>query len=215
MPIALAFAFGGIYAAKAEGTLGWAPMQIGGATAFALYVPVLAAFIAFSIADRPGIAPGLIGGMPATTIGSGFLGGIVAGFIAGYLTQFLSDKIRLPQHLQGLKPVLILPFLSTLLVGLIMIYIVGPPVKVALNVLTTWLNGMQESSALVLGLILGTMMAFDMGGPMNKAAYTFSVGLLASKIYAPMAAVMAAGMTPPLGLALAVTLFKSRFTAEE
>ncbi|MCP3942138.1 MAG: PTS fructose-like transporter subunit IIB [Desulfobacteraceae bacterium] len=213
--IALAFAFGGIYAGDAKGSLGWALMQIGGATAFTLYVPVLAGFIAYSIADRPGITPGLVGGMLAMTVGSGFLGGILAGFIAGYLTRFLNNKINLPDNLQGLKPVLILPVLSTLVVGLLMIYIVGPPVKIALNSLETWLIGLQQGSALILGLILGAMMAFDMGGPVNKAAYTFSVGLLASKIYMPMAAVMAAGMVPPLGLALAATLFKSRFTIDE
>jgi PTS system fructose-specific IIC component len=213
--IALAFAFGGIYASKAEGTLGWALMQIGGTTAFALFVPVLSAFIAFSIADRPGIAPGLIGGMLATTVGAGFLGGIVSGFLAGYLTKFLNDRIKLPENLQGLKPVLILPVLSTLIVGLAMIFVVGPPMKVVLTGLTDWLKGMQTTSAIVLGLILGAMMAFDMGGPVNKAAYTFAVGLLASNVTAPMAAVMAAGMTPPLGLALAATLFKNRFTADE
>lgn len=213
--IALAFAFGGIYAGDKEGTLGWALMQIGGATAFKLFVPVLGAFIAYSIAERPGIAPGLIGGLLATTVGSGFLGGIVAGFLAGYLTKFLNDKIQLPQNLQGLKPVLILPFLSTLIVGLLMIYFIGPPVKVVLTAMTDWLQSMQSTSALVLGLILGAMMAFDMGGPVNKAAYTFAVGLLSSQIYGPMAAVMAAGMTPPLGLALAATLFKNRFTADE
>ena len=213
--IALAFAFGGIYAGDAEGTFGWALMQIGGATAFALFVPVLAGFIAYSIADRPGLTPGLIGGMLATTVGAGFLGGIVAGFIAGYLTQFLNDKIKLPENLQGLKPVLILPLVSTLIVGLLMIFLIGPPVKAALNGLETWLMGLQQGSALLLGLILGAMMGFDMGGPVNKAAYTFSVGLLASKIYAPMAAVMAAGMVPPLGLALAVTVFKNRFTPDE
>jgi PTS system fructose-specific IIC component len=213
--IALAFAFGGIYAGDAKGTFGWALMQIGGATAFALFVPVLAGFIAYSIADRPGITPGLVGGMLASTVGAGFLGGIAAGFIAGYLTQFLNNRIKLPENLQGLKPVLILPLLSTLIVGLLMIYLIGPPVKVALNGLETWLKGLQQGSALLLGLILGAMMAFDMGGPVNKAAYTFSVGLLASKIYAPMAAVMAAGMVPPLGLALAATLFKNRFTADE
>ena len=213
--IALAFAFGGIYAGDAKGTFGWALMQIGGATAFALFVPVLAGFIAYSIADRPGITPGLIGGMLATTVGAGFLGGIVAGFIAGYLTQFLNNIIKLPENLQGLKPVLILPLVSTLIVGLLMIFVIGPPVKVAMNGLEAWLAGLQQGSALLLGLILGAMMAFDMGGPVNKAAYTFSVGLLASKIYAPMAAVMAAGMVPPLGLALAATLFKNRFTADE
>jgi fructose PTS system EIIBC or EIIC component len=213
--IALAFAFGGIYAGKEEGSLGWALMQIGGATAFALYVPVLAGFIAYSIADRPGITPGLVGGMLASTLGAGFLGGILAGFMAGYLTKFLNDKINLPDNLQGLKPVLILPVLSTLIIGLLMIYLVGPPVKIALTALETWLTGMQQASALMLGLLLGAMMAFDMGGPVNKAAYTFAVGLLASKIYMPMAAVMAAGMVPPLGLALAATIFKNRFTADE
>ncbi|SHJ36312.1 PTS system D-fructose-specific IIB component (F1P-forming), Frc family (TC 4.A.2.1.1)/PTS system D-fructose-specific IIC component (F1P-forming), Frc family (TC 4.A.2.1.1) [Malonomonas rubra DSM 5091] len=213
--IALAFAFGGIYAGDNEGTLGWALMQIGGATAFKLFVPVLGAFIAYSIAERPGIAPGLIGGLLATTVGSGFLGGIVAGFLAGYLTKFLNDKIQLPQNLQGLKPVLILPFLSTLIVGLLMIYVIGPPVNVVLTAMTDWLQGMQSTSSLVLGLILGAMMAFDMGGPVNKAAYTFGVGLLSSQIYGPMAAIMAAGMVPPLGLALAATLFKNRFTDDE
>ncbi len=213
--IALAFAFGGIYAGDQEGTLGWALMQIGGATAFSLFVPVLSGFIAYSIAQRPGIAPGLIGGMLASTVGAGFLGGIVSGFLAGYLTKFLNDVIKLPRDLQGLKPVLILPFLSTLVVGLLMIFIIGPPVKVALTALTEWLQSMQHTSAVVLGLILGAMMAFDMGGPVNKAAYTFSVGLLASKIYGPMAATMAAGMTPPLALGLAATFFKSRFTADE
>lgn len=213
--IALAFAVGGLDAGKQEGTLAWALMTIGGGTAFSLYVPVLAAFIAWSIADRPGLTPGLIGGMLAMTLGAGFLGGIAAGFLAGYVTKWLSTHIRLTENLEGLKPVLILPLLSTLVAGLVMIYVVGPPVKGLLTALTNWLNGMQETSAVVLGVLLGAMMAFDMGGPVNKAAYTFAVGLLASRVYGPMAAVMAAGMTPPLGLALAATLFKSRFTPEE
>jgi PTS system fructose-specific IIC component len=143
------------------------------------------------------------------------LGGIVAGFLAGYLTLWLNNAIKLPKNLQGLKPVLILPLLSTLVIGLAMIYLIGPPMKVVNDAMTTWLRGMQTGSAVVLGLILGAMMAFDMGGPINKAAYTFSVGLLTSNIAAPMAAVMAAGMTPPLGLALAAFMFKNRFTAEE
>ncbi len=213
--IALAFAVGGLDAGAHEGTLAWALMKIGGGTAFQLYIPVLAAFIAYSIADRPGLTSGLIGGMLAMSLGAGFLGGIAAGFLAGYATKFMNDHIRLPIHLEGLKPVLILPLLSTLAVGLIMIFVVGPPVTAVLNALTGWLNGMQATSALVLGALLGAMMAFDVGGPVNKAAYTFAVGLLASKVYGPMAAVMAAGMTPPLGLALAATLFKDRFTQEE
>jgi fructose PTS system EIIBC or EIIC component len=213
--IALAFAIGGLDAGEQQGTLAWALMQIGGGTAFLLYIPVLAAFIAYSIADRPGIAPGLVGGMLATTLGAGFLGGIAAGFLAGYVTKLLNDHIRLPETLQGLKPVLILPLLSTLAVGLVMVFVVGPPVKAVLEALTGWLNGMQATSAVVLGAVLGAMMAVDMGGPLNKSAYTFAVGLLASKVYGPMAAVMAAGMTPPLGLALAAVLFKNRFTQEE
>jgi PTS system fructose-specific IIC component len=190
-------------------------MNIGGSTAFALFVPVLAAFISYSIADRPGIAPGIVGGMLATSVGSGFLGGIVAGFLAGYLTLFLNNAIKLPKNLQGLKPVLILPVLSVLVVGLAMIYLIGPPMKAVNDGLTNFLKGMQTGSAVMLGLILGAMMAFDMGGPVNKAAYAFSVGLLSSQVYSPMAAVMAAGMTPPLGLALAAILFKNRFTPEE
>jgi PTS system fructose-specific IIC component len=213
--IALAFAIGGLNAADHEGTLAWALMKIGGGTAFTLYVPVLAAFIAYSIADRPGLTSGLIGGMLATSLGAGFLGGIAAGFLAGYTTKLMNDYIRLPANFEGLKPVLILPLLSTLAVGLIMIFLVGPPVKILLVGLTNWLTGMQASSAVALGILLGAMMAFDMGGPLNKAAYTFAVGLLASKVYGPMAAVMAAGMTPPLALGLASTLFKNRFNQEE
>ncbi len=215
LAIALAFAIGGIHAGDQPGTLAAALSQIGGATAFHLFVAVLSAFIAFSIADRPGIAPGLVGGMLAQNLGAGFLGGIASGFLAGYLTKFLSDKIKLPVNLEGLKPVLILPFLSTISVGLLMIFVVAPPVQGLNHAMNDWLNGMRGANALVLGMILGGMMAFDMGGPINKAAYTFAVGLLASKIYTPMAAVMAAGMTPALGLGLAAFLFKSRFDTEE
>jgi PTS system fructose-specific IIC component len=213
--IALAFALGGIYAGDREGTLAWALSQVGGGTAFRLFVAVLSGYIAFSIADRPGLAPGLVGGMLAQDLGAGFLGGIVSGFLAGYLTKFLADRIRLPQTLEGLKPVLILPFLSTLAVGLLMIFVIAPPVQGLNNALNGWLLGLRGANAVLLGILLGAMMAFDMGGPLNKAAYTFAVGLLASKIYTPMAAVMAAGMTPPLGLALAAFLFKSRFDFEE
>jgi len=190
-------------------------MMIGGSTAFALFVPILAAYISYSIADRPGITPGIIGGMLATTVGSGFLGGLLAGFLAGYVTLALTTYIKLPKNLQGLMPVLILPLLSTLIVGLAMVYVVGPPMKIVNDAMTAWLKNMQSGSAAVLGVILGAMMAFDMGGPVNKAAYAFSVGLLSSQVYEPMAAVMAAGMTPPLGLALAALISKARFTAEE
>ena len=213
--IALAFAVGGIYAGDQKGTLGWALMQIGGASAFALFVPIFAGFISFSIADRPGLTPGLIGGMLASSLGAGFLGGIAAGFLAGYFTSWLNRTLKLPEQLEGLKPILLLPLISSLVVGLSMIYLIGPPVKIIMDAVSAWLNAMQGSSALFLGLILGGMMAFDMGGPINKAAYTFAVGLVATKIYGPMAAVMAAGMVPPLGVALAASIFKNRFTSDE
>jgi fructose PTS system EIIBC or EIIC component len=215
--IALGFAFGGINADTATGTLGYNLFQIGANAAFALFVPILAGYISYSIADRPGLAPGMIGGVLAGSAftGSGFLGGIIAGFLAGYVTLWLNRGIVLPRNLAGLKPVLILPLLSAIIVGLLMIYVIGTPVHLINVALTGWLESMQAGSAIVLGLILGLMMGFDMGGPVNKAAYAFSVGLLSSHVYLPMAAVMAAGMTPPLGLALATVLFKNRFTDDE
>jgi PTS system fructose-specific IIC component len=215
--IAMAFALGGIRANEeaAAGTLAHALFRIGAEGGFALIVPALAGYIAFSIADRPGIAPGMIGGMLAASLGAGFLGGIAAGFIAGYGVEWLNRLIRLPKNLQGLKPVLILPLLGALLTGLLMIYAVGAPVAAALAFLTDWLRAMQGTSAIALGLLLGGMMAVDMGGPVNKASYAFSVGLIASEVYTPMAATMAAGMTPPLAVALAARLFRNRFTIEE
>ncbi|AUI90890.1 PTS fructose transporter subunit IIC [Xanthomonas oryzae] len=215
--IALAFALGGIYAGDDahQGTLAWSLFQIGAKAGFTLMVPALAGYIAYSIADRPGIAPGMIGGLVAANLNAGFLGGIIAGFIAGYGVAALNRYITLPRNLEGLKPVLILPVLGTLLVGLAMMYVFGQPVADLLAWLTAWLRGMQGSSALLLGLLLGGMMAFDMGGPVNKAAYAFSTGLIASQVYTPMAAAMVAGMTPPLGIALATWVFRNRFTAEE
>ena len=215
--IAISFALGGIYVFDDahKGTLGQALFLIGAKNAFALMVPMLAGYIAYSIADRPGIAPGAIGGMLAEPIGAGFLGGIVAGFLAGYVVAFLNKTIQLPRTLEGLKPVLILPLLGTTIVGLLMIYVIGAPVAQALAAMTDFLKGMQGANAILLGVIIGAMMAFDMGGPVNKAAYTFATGLLASNIYMPMAAAMVAGMTPPLGLALATKLFADRFTADE
>ncbi len=212
--IALSFAFGGIN--PPPGSFGAALSQIGGgAGAFGLFVPVLAGYIAFSIADRPGLAPGMIGGLLALGGGSGFLGGLLAGFLAGYVTLWLNRGIRLPRTLEGLKPTLILPLLGTAITGLAMIYVVGRPVAAALTAATGWLQGLGDTSAGVLGAVLGLMMAFDMGGPINKAAYTFSVGLLGSNVYGPIAAAMAAGMTPPLALFFATLLFKNRFTRDE
>jgi PTS system fructose-specific IIC component len=216
--IALSFAFG-INAAEVEGSLASALMRIGGNSAFALMVPILAGYIAYSIADRPGLVPGMVGGMLASSIGAGFLGGIVAGFLAGYTVQFLAKNINLPKNLQGLMPVLVLPLLSTLFVGLMMIYVIGTPVSAINSGLNNWLTSMSDSNAIILGIVIGLMMAFDMGGPVNKAAYTFGVGTLGTlepgQTSAVMGAVMAAGMVPPLGLALATTLFKSKFNRQE
>jgi len=212
--IALSFIFG-IEAFKEKGTLAAALMDIGGGAAFALLVPILSGFIAYSIADRPGLVPGLVGGMLASQIGSGFLGGIIAGFCAGYIALWLKNSIKLPKSMEGLKPVLIIPFFATLIIGLLMIYVIGTPVKAIMDTMTVTLKGMSSANAGFLGLILGAMMAFDMGGPINKVAYTFGVGLLASNVFEPMAAIMAAGMTPPLGLALATFIAKKKFTPEE
>lgn len=215
--IAISFALGGIYAFDDahKGTLAWSLFQVGAKAAFALIVPVLSGYIAYSIADRPGIAPGMVGGMLASNLGAGFLGGIISGFLAGYIALAISRHLKLHRNLEGLKPVLIIPLLSTLVVGLLMMYVVGTPVADVLKALETWLRSMQTSSAIVLGALLGAMMAFDMGGPVNKAAYAFSTGLIASQVYTPMAAAMAAGMTPPLGIALATWLFRNRFMPDE
>lgn len=212
--IALSFVFG-IEAFKEEGTLAAALMTIGGGSAFALMIPVLAGYIAFSIADRPGLAPGLVGGMLASSTGAGFLGGIAAGFIAGYAAKFLADKVSLPQSMEALKPILIIPFVATLFTGLAMIYVVGGPVAGIMTALTDFLNNMGSDSAVLLGLLLGAMMCFDLGGPVNKAAYAFGVGLLASETYAPMAAIMAAGMVPALGMGLATFIAKNKFEKSE
>ncbi|QEW31451.1 PTS fructose transporter subunit IIBC [Erwinia billingiae] len=210
LSIALSFAFG-ITAFKEQGTLAAALMQIGGGSAFALMVPVLAGFIAFSIADRPGLTPGLIGGMLATSINAGFLGGIIAGFIAGYAAKFISSKLKLPQSMEALKPILIIPLVASLITGLLMIYVVGTPVAKIMEGLTHWLANMGTANAILLGAILGGMMCTDMGGPVNKVAYAFGVGLLSSQTYAPMAAIMAAGMVPPLAMGLATLVARRKF----
>jgi len=221
--IALGFAIGsfmfgdqGIYIYKEEyaGTLGQTLFQIG-KDAFALFVPVLGAYIAYSIAGRPGIAPGMVGAYIAANTGAGFLGAIVAGFIAGYFVAWLAKIIKLPRELDSLKPMIILPLVGTAFIGLLMYYFIAHPVAEAQSALEAWLKSLQGSSALLLGALLGGMMALDMGGPVNKAAYLFSSGLIASDVLGPMAATMAAGMTPPLAICCATILFKNRFTEEE
>lgn len=212
--IALSFVFG-IEAFKEEGTLAAALMKIGGESAFQLMVPLLAGYIAYSIADRPGLAPGMIGGLLASSLGAGFIGGIVAGFIAGYSAKAIARWVRLPDSLEALKPILIIPLLASLITGLTMIYIVGSPVAGVLQSLTQFLDSMGSTNAILLGVLLGGMMCVDLGGPINKAAYAFSVGLLASSSYAPMAATMAAGMVPPIGMAIATVLARRKFAQSE
>ncbi|MFH7820484.1 PTS fructose transporter subunit IIABC [Neobacillus thermocopriae] len=191
-------------------------MTIGGGNAFGLIVPVLSGFIALSIADRPGFAPGMIGGLIAANGGAGFLGGLIAGYLAGYLVLLIKKLVsRLPKSLEGIKSILIYPLLGIAATGFIMLYVINKPVAWLNASITEWLTGLGTGNAILLGIILGLMMAFDMGGPINKAAYVFGTGLLASGVYEPMAAIMAAGMVPPLGIAIATTLFKNKFTAEE
>ncbi|MFJ7737844.1 fructose-specific PTS transporter subunit EIIC [Lysinibacillus sp. NPDC097287] len=211
--IALSFLIGGI---NAEGTLAEALNTIGSGNAFALLIPVLAGFIARGIADRPGLAPGMVGGFLAASGGAGFLGGLVAGFLAGYVVIGLKKLFsHLPQSFEGIKPVLLYPFFGMTIVGLIMIFVVNTPVKFVMDGLTSWLNGLSGTNIVFLGIILAGMMAVDMGGPINKAAFTFGIAMIDAGNYSPQAAVMIGGMVPPLGMALATTFFKNKFTLAE
>lgn len=196
---------------------------IGGGTAFFLMVPVLAGFIAMSIADRPGFAPGMIGGLLAITVtgvegasgGSGFLGGLIAGFLAGYVTLLVKKAFSgLPQSLEGLKPVLFFPVFSILITGVVMM-LINPPLTQVYSGISAFLEGLGGTNLVLVGLLLGGMMAVDMGGPVNKAAYTFGIAMLDAQNFNFMATVMAAGMVPPLGLAIATTMFKKKFTKPE
>jgi len=208
--IAIAFMAGGIYwdnaVAQFLGTLGQ--------KAFGLMVPALAGYIGYSIADRPGIAPGFIAGVIANDQGSGFLGGIVGGLLAGYVAGAIKN-LKVPSFLRPMMPVLLIPLFATLIVGLLMTFVLGPPVTWLNETMTATLNNLSTVSQLLLAFVLGAMMAFDMGGPVNKAAYMFSLGLSESGNWVPIAAVMVGGMTPPLGVALAMLLRKDKFTAIE
>ncbi len=191
-------------------------MDIGGGSAFGLMIPVLAGFIAMSIADRPGFAPGMVGGFIAANNGAGFLGGLIAGFLAGYIVVLLKKAFSgLPQSLEGIKPVLLYPLFGIFFTGMIMLYVIVDPVKALNEGLTAWLNGLGTGNLVLMGIVLGGMMAIDMGGPINKAAFTFGIAMIDAGNYAPHAAIMAGGMVPPLGLALATTFFKSKFTKAE
>lgn len=187
-----------------------------GGTAFGFMLPILAAFIAMSIADRPGLAVGFVGGSIAANGTSGFLGALVAGFVAGYIVNLLKKIFsKLPESLDGVKPVLLYPLLGIFLIGVIMQFVVEPPIGALNTAINNGLNGLNGASAVVLGVLLGGMMAIDMGGPVNKAAYVFGTASIAAGNYNIMAAVMIGGMVPPLAIALATIFFKNKFTAEE
>lgn len=187
-----------------------------GGTAFGFMLPILAGYIAMSIADRPALAVGFVGGMLANNGGSGFLGALLAGFIAGYLVLAIKKLFAsLPNSLEGLKPVLIYPLLGILSIGVIITFIINPPVSAINEGISNTLNNMGEGSKILLGAVLGGMMAFDMGGPLNKAAYVFGTASLASGQYEIMAAVMIGGMVPPIAIALCTTFFKKKFTEKE
>ncbi|MFI5821384.1 fructose-specific PTS transporter subunit EIIC [Streptomyces rishiriensis] len=227
--IALGFAIGGYEIKSAPSVMdhfvwtqtdSWAALlfQIG-AVAFGFLVPVLAGYIAYGMADRPGLVPGFVGGMIASTINAGFLGGLVAGLLAGGVVMAI-QKVRIPAPVRGIMPVVVIPLISSAIVGFLMFVVVGKPIASAQKGMTDWLNGLSGSNAVLLGALLGLMMCFDLGGPVNKVAYTFATagiavsnpGDSAMKI---MAAVMAAGMVPPLAMALATTVRGKLFTPTE
>ncbi|UPT40019.1 MULTISPECIES: fructose-specific PTS transporter subunit EIIC, partial [Streptomyces] len=225
--IALSFAIGGYEIASAKPVAdhfvwgeadSWAALlnQIGSA-AFGFLVPVLAGYIAYGMADRPALVPGFVGGAIALTVNAGFLGGLVAGLLAGAVVMAVQ---RVPVHatLRGIMPVLVIPLIASAVVGFLMFIVVGKPIASLQNALTDWLNGLSGSNAVILGVVLGLMMCFDMGGPLNKVAYAFAVGGLADPTPGSlkvMAAVMAAGMVPPLAMALATTVRRRLFTKTE
>ena len=222
--IALSFALGGyeiVNAPKVTDQFDWGSLQswaallfqIGGA-AFGFLVPILAGFIAFAMGDRPALVPGIVGGYIAVQVKAGFIGGLIAGLIAGLVVLGIR-KWKVPKSVRGIMPVVVIPLLSTLVVGVLMFVVLGPPLAAVSAGLTNWLNGLSGANKVLLGILLGLMMAFDMGGPINKTAYAFAVAGLSTGTEASlqiMAAVMAAGMSPPLGMALATVIRKKLFT---
>ncbi|MFG2275484.1 fructose-specific PTS transporter subunit EIIC [Streptomyces chartreusis] len=227
--IALGFAIGGYQINEAKSVTehfdwgqvdSWGALlfQIG-AAAFGFLVPVLAGYIAYGMADRPGLVPGFVGGAISVTIGAGFLGGLVAGLIAGGVVLAI-QRIDIPPVLRGIMPVVVIPLVSSAVVGFLMFVVIGKPISEAQKAMTDWLNGLSGTNAVLLGVLLGLMMCFDLGGPVNKVAYTFatagiSVAAPSDSAMKIMAAVMAAGMVPPLGMALATTIRKKLFTTAE
>lgn len=190
--------------------------DIGGGNAFFLMVPVMAAFIGMSIADRPGFAPAMVGGLISLNSGGGFLGGLIGGFLGGYIALLLKKAFsKLPESLEGIKPVLLYPLFSIFITGAIMYLFIVDPIAWINTSLSDFLKNLGTGNLILLGAVLGGMMSTDMGGPINKAAFTFGIAMIASGDYGPHAAVMAGGMTPPLGIALATTIFRNKFTKDE
>lgn len=217
--IAISFMFG-IYAADPESEqfniFAQFFSQVGGDAAFALMIPILAGFIGFSIADKQGLAPAMIGGMMASIGGSGFLGGMVAGFVGGFAAKYIGKSMaKIPKSFQGLISVLVVPLLSTFIVGAFMFFVLNTPMSMLNEFLESWLKGLTGMSAGILGALLAGMMASDMGGPINKTASAFGLAMFAANIFEPSAALMVGGMVPPIGIALATTIFKNRFTIQE
>ncbi|MFF7643612.1 fructose-specific PTS transporter subunit EIIC [Streptomyces canus] len=227
--LALGFAIGGWQIASAPSVMkhfSWTEIDSWGAllfqigqVAFGFLIPVLAGYIAYGMADRPGLVPGFVGGMIASNIAAGFLGGLVAGLLAGGVVLSI-QRIKIPPVLRGIMPVVVIPLISSLIVGFLMFVVIGKPIAEAQKGMTDWLNGLSGTNAILLGVLLGLMMCFDLGGPVNKVAYAFATAGIA--VQAPsdsamkvMAAVMAAGMVPPLGMALATTVRKKLFTQTE
>lgn len=191
-------------------------IYIGDGHALLFILPVLAGFIAVSIADRPGFAPGMVGGLIAANGETGFLGGIIAGFLAGFIIRALRKVfLHVPTALNGLKPVLLYPLFGVLITGMMMVYVVIDPLRGLHHLILQFFSEMGTVNLVLLGCVLGGMMAIDMGGPINKIAFTFGIAMLDSDAFTPQAAVMAGGMVPPLGIALATTLFKKKFTQQE
>ena len=187
-----------------------------GGVAFGFMLPILAGFIAMSIADRPGLAVGFVGGAIAANGTSGFLGALVAGFLAGYIVLLLKKICnKLPDSLEGTKPVLIYPLLGVFIIGVLMTYVIEPPIGALNTMINSGLEGMNGASAVLLGALLGGMMSVDMGGPVNKAAYVFGTASIAAGNYNIMAAVMVGGMVPPIAIALATIFFKKKFTEDQ
>ena len=211
--IALSFLVGGYLGSEVEGSAADYLMRIGSG-ALSFIIPIMAAFIAYSIADRAGITPGLVAGYVAIQVNSGFLGGIVGGLLAGYCVYYLK-KVKIPTLVRPLMAILIIPLVSSLIVGLLLYLVLGSPIAAVMDWLMNWLTDMSTTNLVLFGAILGAMQAFDMGGPVDKTAYTFGLAMLAESQFTPMAAIMVGGMVPPVALAIAAKLQPKKFSPAE